>query len=381
MKVCKLLFCLFLTSILASACSSKTPAEMRDEYAEEDHPNVILGAVWPHDTRWRTMGNAIDMAVDEVNSKGGVLGKKLVVLKKDDAASLNQGMIIAHEFANDPGVTGVIGHINSYISIPAASIYEFAKLPMITPGSNATKLTQNEHKYIFRALPNNRQIGKGLAEYAAKQGYKNIAIYYVNNSYGRDVANNFEKNAFDLNIEVIARRSFHAQNDDYAELLENWHEILKLDALVVVGSLPTTGNIVKLAREIGFKQPIIGDLAMNDQILINIAGDSAEGIVVPGVFVDKQQRPETLKFFADYKQRYGTTANEPAALAYDALMLMVTAIESAGSTKPEDVIQAMRNIKQHRGVTRDFSFDEYGDVLSQQIQLEQVKDGEFIVLD
>ncbi len=373
----KLMTLLGLCLTLLVACSTGDPAKDRANHLLKSKDDIVLGAVWPWKSRWKNMGKGIDLAVSQINEAGGVMGKKLKVIPRDDEASVNKGMIIAQEFADNPNVVAVIGHINSYISIPASATYQFAGILMFTPGSNATKLTDQGFDYVFRGVPSNQQIGKYLVGYARSQGYKNIMIYYIGDEYGRDTANHFEKNAYFNDINIVDRRSYFAFNDDYLEVLETWQTLHKFDAIFLIGPLPTSGTIIKKARALGLDVPIFGGTAMDTIELINVAGKASEGTAVISMYFANDPRPENKAFYTAYMQRYGEPPDTGAAMGYDSVTVLVEAIEQGKSIVPADIAKTMRKLESHTGVTGLFTFDKKGDRINQSIRLKVVRDGKF----
>jgi len=172
---------LIILSFFLSACfGGGDTAKERAKRADKQKGNIIIGAVAP----WKKVTNkgnlnwyGIEMALDEVNKNGGIMGRKVKILKKDDEASVNKGIDIAQEYSDNLDITTVIGHAYSFISIPASVIYEFNGVIMISPAASSPKLTQRNFKYVFRVIPNDNDMGAQLAEYAYKAGYKKMMIY------------------------------------------------------------------------------------------------------------------------------------------------------------------------------------------------------------
>ena len=129
---------LLALALFISACGPDDPATLRAERAAQAEGDLVIGVAWPWEAR--TVGlyaEGLDMAVEEVNADGGVLGRPIRLVRGDDGESVDGGRLVAQRFADDPDVVAVIGHLNSHVTIPAADIYERGGLLMLTPASTA----------------------------------------------------------------------------------------------------------------------------------------------------------------------------------------------------------------------------------------------------
>jgi branched-chain amino acid transport system substrate-binding protein len=377
----KIFFALLLMLGLVS-CQEKNLAQKRADHLAESKSEIVIAVAWPLELSKSSLIKGINLAVDEINQSGGILnGRKIRILLKDDGASLTTGRLVAQEIANDPDVAAVIGHLNTYVAIPASSIYARAGIVMITPGSSGQKLTENGNPYVFRSLPNNADQGRQIADYAAACGYKNIAIYYIKNDYGIDLANNFEQRAHDLGLTIVDRRSYSMGGDNYSAVLADWATFLKFDAIFLVGSLPESPQIIRDAREAGIIQPIFGGAGLDSMQLVELGGKQVENVVVFSLFNIHDLRPEVLNFGARYKKKYGEVPDGNAAQGYDTLQLLVHAMTSAQSIVPEKVAAALHSTKDWHGVTGRFTYNEKGDLVAKQMTKVMVRDGEFRFFD
>lgn len=367
-----LLFCVFLV-----ACGQTDPATERAERAASATGPIVVGVGWPLSTAKGTLANGVNMAVSEINSHGGVLGRKIKVIMKDDKLSVSKGLIIAQEFANNPNMIAVIGHLNSYISIPASAVYQFAGLLMISPGSSGQRLTHQGFNLVFRTIPNNKSQGEQLAEYAAKMHYKRVIIYYIKNEYGLDLANYFEKRADDLGIDVVDRRSYDKASRNYRQVLEDWQSLYNFDAIFLAGSLPESADIIREMRGVGIKVPVFGGAGLDSTQLIKLGGKAVEGTVVTSFFAADEPKPNVEKFDADYKARYGMLPDSSAAGGYDAIKLLAYAIRKAHSTVPAKIANVLHHTVGWMGVTGVHTFNKNGDVVNKKIVLKIVRDGKF----
>jgi len=376
MKTWKILL-LVLLVISAQSCGTSNLAEERADEAADSDGDIIIGVAWPFKSAKKTLENGVDLAAAEINNSGGVLGRKLVLKKEDDERSVTKGLIIANKFSRDLQMVAVIGHLDSYISIPASSVYEFSGLLMLTPGSSGQELTSQGYKRVFRSIPNNKDQGKQLADYARDMGYKKIIIYYIRNSYGRDLANYFEQQASTDKVSIVDRRSYDKAILDFRGILSLWKDLNEFDAIFLAGSLPEAGKIISQAREVDIQAPVFGGAGLDSDQLIKVGGKSTEGTVVGSFFHHDDPRPEVEQFNSAYKKAYGVIPDSAAAQGYDSVMLLAYAMTKAGTTVPDKVAEVLRTTKDWVGVTGIHTFNEDGDVVQKRLVMKVVKDGKF----
>jgi len=377
----KIIILFFL--ILLAACSKlRNVSDERAHIAAKAKGEIIIGAVAP----WALMENetkamlwqGMEFALNKVNGAGGVLNRKIRIVKKDDEGLVNKGRLIAQSFAENRNMVAVIGHFNSYISIPASSIYEFSGLLMVTPASTNPKLTQQGFKYVFTMIPTNDEMGKKLAVYALRRGYKKIIIYYVNNSYGFGLANGFERRIEEFeNIEIVDRLSYHpAGKDDFRRDLRKWKDNFTFDSIFLAGQVPEAGKIISRAYELGIRAPIFGGNGLNSPKLWEAGCKAVEGTVVAAFFHPDEPRQRVQQFVTDFKKEYGVLPDAWAAQGYDTVKLIVYAMEKAGSTVPKKVADVLRSTKKWSGITGLRTFDVNGNMVDDPI-LEIVRNCKF----
>lgn len=372
----------FITAIAAmialSACGEVDVVAERAERARQGTGDVVVGVAWPFATAKGTLWDGVLFAQEEVNAAGGVLGRKLVVVKQDDALSVTKGIAIAHDFANNPDVVAVIGTLNSYISVSTAPVYEFAQLLFMSQGSSANRLTAQGYNYFFRMIPSNREVGEMLARHAGLRNYKRVLVYYVKNEYGLDLANAFEQHAGEFGVEVVDRMSYLAGASDYRLAMQHWRDFYTFDAIFIAGSLPEGAQIIRAAREIGIDVPIFGGDGLDSTDLIRLGGEAVEGTEVISFFHPDEPHPEVAEFNERFRARFDNrTPDTSAALGYDAIKLLADAMTRAGTTEPARVAEALRTTTGWRGVTGEHNFDTAGNVRGKPIVIQVVKDGKF----
>jgi branched-chain amino acid transport system substrate-binding protein len=366
----------------AAACGNgRSPAEERARQARRGTGEVVVAVAWP----WKRhadmhYGEGLDLAVEEINGSGGIGQRPLRLQRHDDRGELDEGMLVAQRIAADAKVVGVIGHLQSFITTPAAALYEMAGLVTIVPMATDPELTAQGHRRVFRATFTDRDSGRKLAEFAASR-FQRVAICYIGNTYGRGLANAFEERARELGLMIPARQSYDPGEQvsarTFLPLVEEW-KLLEVDAVFLAGEVPSAGLFVVQARAAGLTVPIFAGDAVAAPTLMATAGKAAEGMIVASFFHSDEPRPEVERFKQRFHKRFGRPPDPAAAIGYDVAHLMARAMRKAGSVVPEDVARAMREGPPYQGATGSFQFDAQGAAVGKQPVLMTVSGGKFV---
>lgn len=368
---------------LAACATDRSPAAERAERANAARGDVVIGVAWP----WAAYkeiryGQGLEMAVAEANAAGGVLGRRVRLVREDDRGSVDEGRLVAQRLATNPDVVAVIGHLQSFVSVPAAAIYDLSGVVMLAPTATDPELTTQGYSRVFRATFTDKVVGRQMADYAAARGYRRVAIYYIRDRYGRGLANAFEERATETGIAIPARQSYDASGEatgrTFAPTLREWKE-LDLDAIFLAGEVPSAAAFITAARAEGVTVPILGGDAMSSPALLT-AGAAAEGTVVATVFHPDEPRPEVQRFTAAFTQRFGAPPDAGSALGYDAVRLLVDAMRRARSSEPGQVARALHATRDWQGVTGAFTFDAAGDLVDKPLVKMVVRGGGFAYL-
>ncbi|HEX6745975.1 MAG TPA: ABC transporter substrate-binding protein [Longimicrobium sp.] len=383
-RIAAALAALAALATLQACGGTADPAAERLRRAESGKGDVVIGAAWPWAARSQLLyRQGLDMAVDEVNARGGVLHRRIRILAADDHESVDEGRLVAQRFAEDPGVVAVIGHLQSYVTIPAAPIYDLAGVVLLAPAATDPELTRSRYAHVFRGTFSDVAAGAQLADVAHRRGWRSIAIYYVRNAYGRSLANAFEEHAGELGIRIAARQSYDPNAAPGASaldpLLDEWKQ-LDFDAILLAGETPHAATFLSETRRRGITQPVLGGDALGVPDLM-AAGAAAEGTTIVAAFHPDAPRDEVRRFGAAFRARYGRPPDAAAALGYDAVRVLADAIARAGSTAPDRVAAALHATRGWAGVTGPFTYDANGDLPTKPITTITVQGGRFVYLD
>ncbi|HOT74860.1 MAG TPA: ABC transporter substrate-binding protein [Candidatus Wallbacteria bacterium] len=374
-------FCLLLALSLACGCEFEIGKASQRERKIDSFPAINVGVVWPLESNYKNFVNGIIMASDEINLSGGLLGKRLNIVFRDDESSVTRGMMIADEFAANPEIFAALGFCNSYVTIPVSKIYSDAGIVMINTTSVDPAFNSFNSPLLFRTAPNANDIAVRLAGLIDKLGYKKAAMCYVNDDYGLCSANACEDELNKLSISVVDRRSYSSGNaSEFKQIIDCW-KLLKFDCALFFGGPPEGPQFIRLVRRAGILTPIFCGDGMNYSEFISQAGEYSEGVIVTSFFnpFDTSSLKKS-KFIDEYKNRFGKPPDTYSAQAYDALKILAEAVKRAGSAVPKRVSAAMRAIKNEEGVIANYEFDEKGEVINEKIILKIVRDKKFIYI-
>ena len=318
------------------------------------------------------MKNGAEMAIKEWNQKGGVLGKKIALLVEDDQHDPKQAVSVANKLVND-GIAGMIGHFNSSASIPASSVYNKAKIPMITPASTNPQLTEQGFSNVFRVCGRDHQQGLVAATFVADVlRLKKVAVLHDKTTYGQGLADEFVK-ALGNRVAVAGYNGISQEDKDFRAVLT----ALKgkgAELLYFGGIYPQGGLIIKQARELGMNIPFMSGDGVIDQKFVEIAGPASEGS-----YLTFSPDPERLGSAKDFLKSYKAGYGEPgpySIYAYDAANVMLRAIETAKTTEGAAVSKTIHEMR-HTGALGELQWDEKGDVLRSPYVVWITKNGKF----
>ncbi|SAY74198.1 leucine/isoleucine/valine transporter subunit; periplasmic-binding component of ABC superfamily [Citrobacter amalonaticus] len=220
-----------------------------------------------------------EQAVADINAKGGIKGEKLQIVKYDDACDPKQAVAVANKVIND-GIKYVIGHLCSSSTQPASDIYEDEGILMITPAATAPELTSRGYKLVLRTTGLDSDQGPTAAKYILeKVKPQRIAIVHDKQQYGEGLARAVQENLKKGNANVVFFDGITAGEKDFSTLVARLKKE-NIDFVYYGGYHPEMGQILRQARAAGLKTQFMGPEGVANVSLSNIAGESAEGLLV-----------------------------------------------------------------------------------------------------
>ncbi|EQB63772.1 MAG: hypothetical protein RBG1_1C00001G1351 [candidate division Zixibacteria bacterium RBG-1] len=299
----------------------------------------------------------IQMAVEKINQEGGLLGKKVVVIVEDDQGKPEEAATAVKKLINQDKVIAVLGEVASSRSLAAAPICQEAKIPMITPSSTNPEVTR-KGDYIFRVCFIDPFQGDVMARFTYNDlKIKKVAILRdIKNDYSVGLANYFAEDYKKLGGQIVGDESYSEGDIDFRAQLTNLKS-KKAEAIFVPGYYTEVGLLVRQARDLGIRIPIIGGDGWDSPKLIEIGGKALEGCYYSNHYSPDDPDPLVQSFVLEFKAKYGELPDAMAPLGYDAAMVLFEAIKRAGSLDPAKVRDEIAKTKEFSGIAGKVTID------------------------
>lgn len=318
------------------------------------------------------------IAVDEINAKGGINGKKLEFEVADDASNPNQASMIAQKYAGNKDLLFVLGHINTGCSLASLPTFSKVGIPVISPANTGVGITRLGYKNYFRVITNDDIMTKQLVKVAVSLGMKRPALVWENSDYGTGLKDIAVKEMPKYKVKIVADESFTPGIDrDYSAIVTKFKG-LKADGVLILGDYTSGGLFSKQAYNLGYKPILVGTSSCSHQKLIELGGKGAENFYVTCPMDPNDKRPKQAEFISKFvKASKGDHPGEWSSHAYDIVYMVKAAYENGGTDRAK-LIKALHDLKGFEGVTGKIDFDQYGDVPDKTVTLIKVKNGEFV---
>lgn len=324
--------------------------------------------------------NGAKLAVEELNTRGVQIGGnkvKLELVLEDDAADPRQAVAVAKKLV-DLRVAAVVGHLNSGTSIPASKIYSEAGIPQISPSATNPLFTRNGYRTTFRLVANDAILADMLARFVATNiKPRAIAVIDDRTPYGQGIADEFEKAIRASGANLVSREFTTHNATDFTTIL-NSIKTNEPDLIFFGGMDTTAGAFLKQMRARGIRAKLVGGDGICSFELSKIAGAALEDnqvLCAEAGGVNASEVAALERFKKAYKQRFQTDVQVYAPYTYDAVMLVVSAMVSAGSSDPVRYLPSL-SASNYAGVTGNISFDQRGDLKAGALTLYSYKRGQ-----
>jgi branched-chain amino acid transport system substrate-binding protein len=296
-----------------------------------------------------------ELAIEELNAAGGVLGKKIELITEDNRSTAGESATIAKKLITRDKVVALLGEVASGRSLEAGPIAQANRIPMISPSSTNPKVTETGD-YIFRVCFIDPFQGQLLASFARRTlKAQKVAIFSdVSAPYSVGLAQYFRGPFEAGGGKIVSEQKYTSGDKDFSAQLTAI-KAARPDAIIVPGYYNEVGLIVRQARQLGIKVPLFGGDGWEAPELLQLAGAEAlEGTYYSTHFSSESTEPLAQKFVAAYKAKYNETPDAMAALGYDSAMVLADAIKRAGTTdgpKLREALAATSNFPSATGAT------------------------------
>jgi branched-chain amino acid transport system substrate-binding protein len=325
-----------------------------DETVKIGEVNPITGAIGRYGT---SCHQGVQLAIDQVNSGGGVLGKKIALLTEDNQSQAGQTSTIVRKFVTQDKVVAIIGDLTSSATLEGGPIAQAAKIPMVTPLATNPKVTEIGD-YIFRVCFIDEFQGRVMARFALEnmKSKKAAILTDTKQDYSVGLSGFFRETFVNDGGSVVREQSYSSSDTVFRAQLTSI-QAARPDVVFLPGYYPEVGIILKQARQLGITVPFIGCEAWDSPTLLQVAGKAADGCYFSNQFSAGDPSPVVQKFGKVYREKFGTLPDNFAALGYDAANVILDAIKRANSTDSAAIRDAIAQTKDFPGVSGAITID------------------------
>ena len=349
---------------------------------KKEEKEIRIGAVFCMTGSGKTVGEdtfrGVELAVEQINSKGGILDKKIKLIIEDDQTAPQMSVTATQKLIKSDKVKVIIGALPSSNTLADIPVAESSRVVLLSPASSNPKISKGGD-YIFRNWISDLVEGEAIAKYifnVLKQ--KKVAILFVNNEYGSGLKDVF-KNIFEqLGGTVTIAESYEQDATDFRTQLTKI-KATSPDSIYYPGHPKEIALILNQAKEMKISLPFESAVAFEDPIVLELSKGNAEGVIYSTPFFDlNSDSPAIKKFTETFRKKYNRDPGVFAAHGYDALNIIALAIQKGGYDS-DKIKEQLYKIKDFDGVSGKTSFDHNGDVIKP-VSIKTVKNGKFFPL-
>ncbi|WP_374475451.1 ABC transporter substrate-binding protein [Zoogloea sp.] len=300
------------------------------------------------------MRDGIRLAAREINDAGGILGRPVLLVERDDEARPERGAQVVQELINQEKIVAGLGIVNTGVALASQRFYQQAHIPMITSVATGSIITkqflppQYPDNYIFRAsAPDTVQAAMIVEEAVVRQRLRKLAIFHDSTNYGQLGREDLERALERHSIRPVAVERFNIRDVDMTPQLAR-ARAAGAEAILTYGLGPELAHLANGMVRIGWKVPLMGSWALAMSNFIDNAGPNAEGTRMPQTFIQEGNTPRRKAFIDKYRKAFGVEripVAPAAAQGYDSMQLLAAAIRQARSTDGARLRDALENLK------------------------------------
>jgi branched-chain amino acid transport system substrate-binding protein len=340
-----------------------------------------------------SMRDGVKLAVTEINAKGGVLGRQIQIVERDDEAKPERGVQIAQELINKEKVVATVGYINTGVALASQRFYQEAKIPVMNNVATGSIITQQFAKepenYIFRNSANDLIQSTMIVEEAVtRRKFSKVAILADSTNYGQLGREDLEKALKAKGITAVAIEKYNIKDVDMtAQLLKA--KQAGAQVVLTYGIGPELAQIANGMEKLGWKVPLVGSWTLAMGNFIDNAGKNGDGTRMPQTFIQDASTPKRKAFIDAYVKAYKPAGDRmpsgvSAAQGYDSIYLLAAAMKQAGSTEGRKVKAALENLNEKvEGVVttyaKPYSKDDHEAITTSNTVFGEVKGGRVVL--
>lgn len=363
-------FCL----LALSACGTETgtalpPVSVAPDVASPANSGEIkIGLIGPFSGPSEDFGIAIErgaqMAVDDINQAGGVNGRQIKLIKRDDQSKPDLGVQAAYDLIQNERVLALFGTVNSAVGIPQAAIVNRLKVPWIIPVATATAIVQDSSalpSFVFRNSMSDGEQAPFVAEYALEKGYKKMAVLTDTTDYGRGGRTAVLKTLQAAGVKPLLDEKYDVgYNEDQMKPIIRLLKTSGAEVIINWGLGPEAANIRRAQADLDYLVPVISSWGLAVSSYARLAGNSlANGTLTPQTFLqDQPPTPKGRDFVTRYQNTFNTTILDfPSGLAqsYDSMHMLLEAMRQPGADRDRLTLRsALENLGEWDGIIKTY---------------------------
>ena len=359
---------------------------------------IKIGVAGPYTGGSSSMGvsmrDGVRLAAEEINKAGGVLGRQIQLIERDDEAKNERGVQIAQELINKEQVVATVGYINTGVALASQRFYQDAKIPVFNNVATGSVITHQfkapdfTESYVFRnAAHDSIQAPMIVEEAIGRRGFKKVAILADSTNYGQLGREDLEKALDKKGVKAVAVEKFNIKDVDMTpQLLKA--KAAGAEAVLTYGIGPELAQIANGMTKLGWKVPIIGSWTLSMANYIDNSGKNGDGAIMPQTFIQDPNTPKRKAFIDAYLGKFkpkGDRIDSPvsAAQGYDSIYLLAAAIKQANSTDGVKIREALEDLKAPvDGVVmtydKPFTKEDHDAITANIVVMGEVKDGKVV---
>jgi branched-chain amino acid transport system substrate-binding protein len=318
--------------------------------------------------------NGAKLAADEINAKGGVLGRKIELIVEDGQCKPANSVNAAEKLIQRDKVVALAGAFCSSATLAVMPVAESNKIPLVTGVSSAASLTDKGNKWFYRATETDALLAKAFAKILFNElKLRKVAYIGVNDDFGRGGVAEFEKHMQALGATTVMKEYFEHGTSDFYTLLAKL-KASAADGAFVAAETQDGSTLVKQKAELGLATKVFGVGSWATTDFIKLAGPAAEGIYAAVPYASTMTTPKNAAFVKAYTERYKEAPGKYSAAGYNTINILAEAIARAKSSEPDKIREALAKTD-YEGPNGHFRFDDKGQASGFTVVLVQLSKG------
>jgi branched-chain amino acid transport system substrate-binding protein len=350
-RICRLLAILLLSVWMTSPALAAPPIKI----------GALFSITGPPSFLGEPERNTAQMVVDEINRTGGIGGHKLQLVIYDTQGDATKAVQVATRLIKEDKVVAIIGPSTTGDTMAVIPLVEKAQIPLISCAAGI-KITDPVKKWVFKTAQNDSLAVARIYEHLKKRQISKVAILTVSDSFGSSGREQLNVQAKKFGIQIISDDTYGPKDTDMTAQLTKIRDS-KAQALICWGTNPGPAIIARNVKQLGLHMPLYMSHGVSSKKFIELAGDAAEGIILPSGRVlvanllpnTDRQKKALLSFIKNYQKQYRAEGDHFGGHAWDAVMLVKSAIEKGADT-PAAIRDQLEKIQNFSGIGGIFNF-------------------------